>query len=150
MNVCHWLVLTHMEIFVKQNSSWLDVSFNQNMIIKFVLIFPEPISSDWRTSTNLISCPHRHCGSSCKPLEGSKKKLWITLTHPHLLSWYCELVAYIHIQQLQSNIIIHLELFLATWWVQYSLPFRSVFGLHQLLREILGSLAAKCYTMLTS
>lgn len=33
---------------------------------------------------------------------------------------------------------------------QYNFPFSSVFCFHQLFQEILGALAAKCYTVLTS
>ncbi len=47
----------------------------------------------------------------------------------------------LHIQQTQRNISIVSNI--------HSL-FSSVFGLHQLLRETSGSLAAKCSTMFTS
>lgn len=59
-------------------------------------------------------------------------------------------VTYLHTQQMQRNISLHLESCVHLMSVQQSLSFSSVSALHHLLRQISGSFAAKYSTTFTS
>lgn len=54
------------------------------------------------------------------------------------------------IHQIQSNIVNYFEWHFWTLSEQFPLSFSSGFGIHQLLREIFCSWAAKCFTMFAS
>ncbi len=105
--------------------------------------WPHALTEDWFTYTNWFSA-----------ILGSRQQLWTQHWHVIAFSWCIDFLPCLQ-EQVWSNISIYLKSCL--WQMG---DFQSnihppsycswFFGLHQLLREIQGSLASKCSSMVTS